>query len=78
MSFNPRPHTAGDSKTTPFCGLGQFQSTPAHRRATRYNATICRQLSVSIHARTRRATSQLSGYLRNSLVSIHARTRRAT
>ncbi len=78
-SFNPRPHTAGDSTAlTDDQRDAWFQSTPAHGGRRGQGDQPCPSSLVSIHARTRRATPALPTAEWFYDVSIHARTRRAT
>ena len=79
ISFNPRPHAAGDMRAiTLICRTNSFNPRP---HAAGDNQPGCgngeREL-VSIHARTRRATIDGHCFADRHHVSIHARTRRAT
>jgi len=77
-SFNPRPHTAGD---TPECRRVNRRPrfNPRPHTAGDFSAARAGDCSsVSIHARTRRATMKEIAKLLGLAVSIHARTRRAT
>jgi len=78
MSFNPRPHTAGDkSDLDKFIETACFNPRP-HTAGDALDLTIAEAAEVSIHARTRRATKIKKNRKKHLTVSIHARTRRAT
>ncbi len=77
--FNPRPHTAGDSRTSlDACKTDTVSIHARTRRATPDIQIEVFGLIVSIHARTRRATKITVSPTSSRHVSIHARTRRAT
>ncbi len=79
LSFNPRPHTAGDGWLPRLVVCrGGFNPRP-HTAGDLNTGARCRPARpVSIHARTRRATRCADTISRGLFVSIHARTRRAT
>ncbi len=58
ISFNPRPHAAGDATTATVCRplLRCFNPRPHAAGDASTSVHLRRELSVSIHARTRRAT----------------------
>ena len=78
LSFNSRPHVAGDDEDRHH-GLLSWVSIHARTwRATRAVPLRVPARRVSIHARTWRATAFKDGFPIYSSVSIHARTWRAT